>query len=136
MIASKFLTALLQFAVLAVGAFVAIPENGWTLVVIFQFLALIIGAIVTLLVPLAPGRWPALLKTGFTVLLGVIAALLPLLVDGQFNYRTGIPILVLAALNVLSSELGVQVRVASEARHAKDSPPPVPSGFTAIPPIL
>lgn len=105
----KYATALLSLAVVLVTAVVAMPD--YTLVSILQFVVLGAGAVVTYVVPLLEGGWRGGLKTGIAVLAAVITAAIPL-IGGVWNVQT-IAVVVLAAVNALATQLGVNIRVDS-----------------------
>jgi hypothetical protein len=105
-----FATALLQLALLAVGAFVLIPEADYAKATTWlPFLALVVGGVISLFVPLAPIAWRGAFKTGAVVVLGVISTLIPIWIDGAFPVSS-IPVLILAALQAFATETGVQIR--------------------------
>lgn len=109
MIINKYLAALLSIGIVVLTAFVAIPEGERTPTTIGQLVILALGAIVTYLVPLLRGVWAGALKTGAAVVSALIAAGLPFWVDETIS-ATQIAVVVLAALNALAVEVGVQVR--------------------------
>lgn len=109
MILNKYLTAILTLAITLLTAFLAIPEDQRTPETMWQLALLALGAVVTFIVPLLERRWAGLLKTGAAVAAGVIGALIPLLSTGTLT-GTQILVLILAGLNALAVEVGVQVR--------------------------
>lgn len=109
MIVSKYLTGFIQVVILILGALLAALEDGLTLVEALQLVALGVGAIVTYWAPLLDKGWAAALKVLGAVIGAVIAALIPLLA-GEWNASSTI-IVVLAAINALATQLGVDVRV-------------------------
>ena len=114
----KYLAALLSIALVVVTAFVAIPADQITPTSVGQLAVLALGAVVTFLVPLLQGPWAAGLKTGSAVLAAIILAALPFFTQGYIT-PTQIAIVVLAALNALAVQVGVDIRTdASKARHA------------------
>jgi hypothetical protein len=105
-----FATALLQFALLALGAFVLIPATSYgDPVTWLQFGALVAGAVASVWVPLADVKWRAAFKTGVVVLGGALSAAIPLVVEGVFPVAS-VPLLGLAVLQILATETGVQIR--------------------------
>ncbi|GAA3729982.1 hypothetical protein GCM10022239_03250 [Leifsonia bigeumensis] len=109
MILNKYLAALLSIAIVLITAFVAIPDDQRTPATLWQLGILAAGAIATYLVPIVDGRWAGLLKTGAAIVAAVIGALIPLLGSGHLTV-TQILVLILAGLNVLAVEVGVNVR--------------------------
>ena len=115
----KYFAALLSIALVVVTAFVAIPADQITPTSVGQLAVLALGAVVTFLVPLLQGPWAAGLKTGAAVLAAIITAVLPFLTQGSIE-PTQVAIVVLAALNALAVQVGVDIRTdASKARHAR-----------------
>lgn len=116
---------ILQFLLL-VGAVIqtAAADNVFTGQETIQIVVFAIGPAVTLLVPLAPGRWPGLLKTGLNALLGGLLVLADILANGGWQWSTNLVILIaLGILNALAVELGVGVRQAQAARDAAEKDP-------------
>lgn len=109
MILSKFLVAIIQIAVLVLAALQAALSNGLTVVESLQIVGIGIGAVVTYVVPLLATGWAAAFKVAGAVLGAVIAAAIPL-AAGEWNAST-LLIVVLAGLNALATQVGVDVRV-------------------------
>lgn len=114
MILSKFLVAFIQLTVLVTASLQAAVEDGLTAVEAWQIVAVLVGAIVTYFVPLLEGGWAAALKVAGAVLGAVIAAIIPL-VAGEWT-MSAILIVVLAGLNALATQIGVDVRVQAAAK--------------------
>lgn len=115
----KYFAALLSIALVIVTAFVAIPADQITPTSVGQLAVLALGAIVTFLVPLLQGPWAAGLKTGSAVLAAIILAALPFFTQGYIT-PTQVGIVVLAALNALAVQVGVDIRKdAQKAKHAR-----------------
>lgn len=107
---NRFLAAFLSFALVIVGALVTIPSGSldWKAGVQLGIIGLSAG--VTLLLPLVPSlKWQGILKTGIPVLLAILNGLTPLILAGRYDHAT-IGLIVLNGLQVLASEIGVQVR--------------------------
>lgn len=109
MLLNKYSAALLQIAIVVIGAYSLLnppitAAAAWGLVVLGA------QAIVTYLVPLLSGAWAGGFKTGAALVIAVIGNLIPFLGQGFWLSGTQISILVLTALNVLASELGVNLR--------------------------
>ena len=111
---SKFLVAFIQLAVLVIAALQAAMEDGLTAVEAWQIGAVLAGAVVTYFVPLLQGGWAAALKVAGAVIGAVIAAIIPL-VAGEWT-MSAILIVVLAGLNALATQIGVDVRVQAAAK--------------------
>lgn len=109
MIINRYAAALLSIAIVLLTAFVAIPAEQLTPVAIAQLGILAAGAIVTFLVPLLEGAWAGALKTGAAVVAGVIAAALPFIAEGTIT-PAQVAVVILAALNALAVEVGVNMR--------------------------
>jgi len=107
---NKYLAGLLSFALVILGALVAIPSGALDWKAAIQLAIVGVSAAITLLVPLVPSvKWQGILKTGIPVLLTVLNGLTPLIVGGVYDHVT-IGLIVLNGFQVLASELGVQVR--------------------------
>jgi hypothetical protein len=106
---NKYAAALLSIAIVILTAFVALPADQVTPSAIAQLVLLGISAFVTFFVPLVGGKWQGLLKTGTAIIAAVLTAALPFILTGHISV-TQIVIVVLAALNVLAVEIGVQIR--------------------------
>jgi hypothetical protein len=120
MVLNRYAAALLSIGILAITAFIAIPEGERTLPSILQFGALVVGLFATYLLPLLPVRWAGVLKTGAAIVFGVIGALVPLISTGTLT-TTQILVVMLAGLNALAVEMGVQIRKDSALIDARDS---------------
>lgn len=118
---SKLVTPLLLFGSLVLGALQVALQEGLTVIEAWQFVALVIGGVVTYLVPLTGGRWPSILKVTAAVLTGIVAAALPLLEEGTFAWDSNtIIILALAAINAFSVAIGTSARLTSAATGVAD----------------
>jgi hypothetical protein len=107
---NKFLAAFLSFALVIVGALVTIPSGALDWKAGIQLGIIGLSAGVTLLLPLVPSlKWQGILKTGIPVLLAVLNGVTPLILGGRYDHAT-IGLIVLNGLQVLASEIGVQVR--------------------------
>lgn len=114
----KYAAALLPFFVLVVGASATVfPQAGepadWN--AIAQFVVLVLGAVITYLVPLVATKWRGAAKTGVSIVAAIISALIPFLLPGGFDPSVSVPVIVVAVLNVISTELGVQIRTGDNA---------------------
>lgn len=76
---------------------------------VWQLVALVAGAIATFALPLVPIRWAGALKTGAAVVAALATAILPFAMQGSLTLEQ-ITIVVLAVLNALGVEVGVQAR--------------------------
>lgn len=119
MVINKYLAGLLTVAVLFITAFQAAVQDGITLTEAWQLAGMFVGAVVTTFVPITPGKWAASLKVLGAVIGAGIAALIPFLTTGWD--ASSITIVVLAVVNTLAVQLGVNVRVDS-ARAALADP--------------
>ena len=115
MIASKYLAGFIQLITLLMTALLAALVDGLTIEEIWQLAGVGVGAVVTIYVPLLQGAWAAGLKVGGAVLGAVIAAVIPLLA-GTWDLSSAL-IVLLAGLNVLATQLGVDVRVDSARKE-------------------
>lgn len=107
----KFAAALLPFFILVIGASQTVLKPGpvdWNAVIVFAILVL--GAVVTFIVKLLPGTWQGGLKTGIAIITTILSALLPFVLPGGFDLSVNVPIIIVAVLNALATEFGVQIR--------------------------
>lgn len=111
----KYLAALLSVAIVILTALAAVEV--YTVDAIAQIAILALGTITTYFVPLLNGRWAGILKTGAALLAALIAAAAPLVIAGTYSPQA-VLVVVLAGLNVLAVEVGVNVR-----KHAHMSAP-------------
>lgn len=114
----KYAAALLPFFVLVFGASATVfPKAGepvdWNATA--QFVVLVLGAVVTYLVPLLSAKWQGAAKTGVAIAAAIVSALLPFVLPGGFDPSVSVPVIIVAVLNVLSTELGVQIRTGGNA---------------------
>ena len=114
---NKYAVGLLQVAIILVTSLgAALSDNDLTPVEAFQVGALVIGAVVSVFVPLLQGAWAAGLKVGGAALGAVLAAIVPIIdtANGGPGWTaSAIMIVVLAGLNALATQLGVDVRIDS-----------------------
>lgn len=119
---SKYLAALLSAIITIITALAAVEV--YTIDAIVQLIILAAGTITTYFVPLVDGRWAARLKTGTALVTALLTALAPLIVSGAFTPQA-ILVVILAGLNALAVQLGVDVRVdailAAELANATDA---------------
>lgn len=107
----KYAAVLLPFFILVVGASQTVLKPGpidWNAVVTYA--VLVLGGVVTYLVKLLPGAWQGGLKTGVAIVTTILSALLPFVLPGGFDPNVNIPIIIVAVLNALATQLGVSIR--------------------------
>lgn len=118
---NQWLAGLLTVAITLLTAIQAMPANAWVdAPSVLQFAALALSTILALVLKLGKGRWPGVFKTGAAVLLAIIGAAMPLVIQGWFLTPTQWLILVIAGLNALAIELGVQIRQTSVKQAVAD----------------
>jgi hypothetical protein len=122
---ARYSAALLNIAITLVGAFVLIPADtfagpvlGW-LPAALGLLVVALGAVGTYAVPLLGARESAILKVVVSIAAGIIASVIDFVSAGEFT-MTSVAFLVLAVLNGLGTQIGVQIRKESGegGRHA------------------
>lgn len=110
---NKFLAAFLSFALVLLGALVSIPQGAFTWQAGIQIGILAVSTGATLGLKLVPSvKWQGVLKTGSAVILAILSGLTPLILGGKYDHVT-IGLIVLAVVQVVASEIGVQARIAS-----------------------
>lgn len=108
---TRYLAVLLPAAIIIIGGLQAILDNPGNWIVIAQFALLVIGTGVAYFVKLVPDAvWQGRLKTGAQLVTVVLTAVIPFLLPGGFDPSVNITLIVLAALNAVATEFGVQVR--------------------------
>lgn len=118
---NQWLVGLLTLAITLLTAINAMPAAAWEdPASVLQFAALALSSALAIALKLGKGRWPGVFKTGVAILLAVIGAAIPLLTQGWYLTPAQIIVLVVAGLNALAIELGVQVRVASGKQATVD----------------
>lgn len=115
----KYATAIFSFAVLAIGGFQALVAvlgaghtTGQLITSVAVFAVLIVGGIATFGVPLLEAKWQGAVKTGIALFTTLVAAVLPFATKGHFDVKTDLPLVVLAVLNAIATEFGIQIRLA------------------------
>lgn len=111
MILNKYMVGLLQFLIISVTALQAAVAGGIDVTAAWQLAGLVVGAFVSIFVPLLEGPWAGGLKVGGAVVGAVIAAIVPFATGGWD--ANALVIVVLAALNALATQLGVSIRLDS-----------------------
>lgn len=107
----KYAAALLPFFILVIGASQTVfagDSTDWNAIITFAILVL--GAVLTYIVPLTESKWQGALKTGIAILTVILSALLPFILPGGFDPTVNVPIIIVAVLNALATEFGVQIR--------------------------
>ena len=110
MVLNKYSAALLQIAIIVIGAYSLLqtpvsPAAAWGLLVLGA------QAVITYLVPLLSGRWAGGFKTGASIVIAVVGTLIPLIAQGGHLLPSQWAILILSGLNALAAEIGVQIRL-------------------------
>ncbi len=123
-VSSKYLTPLLTIGVIVGAAFQTAVVGGISIVEALQLLGLLVGAIVTYLVPVLATGWAAAGKVGGAVLGAILAAAVPV-----FDYANGgvgftaetITMIAFAGLSALAAQFGVDQRL-TETKAALADP--------------
>lgn len=106
---NKYAVALLQLLIITVTALQASIADGLTETEVWQLAGLVVGAIASVFVPLLEKGWAGALKVGSAVAGAGIAALVPFVTDGWTP--SAAIVVVLAVLNTLATQIGVNIRV-------------------------
>lgn len=110
----KYAAALLPFFILVVGASQTVLHFGadtpmdWNAIITFAIVVL--GAVITFIVRLVDVRWQGALKTGVAIVTTILSALLPFVLPGGFDPNVNVPVIIVAVLNAIATEFGVQIR--------------------------
>jgi hypothetical protein len=125
---TRYASSLLPLAVAVLGVLDAAQRSGtallgWQTLTQLALLILTTGAAYWL--PLVPGRWAGVLKTGAAVLGAILSALIAVVPDGHFTQATLILFLT-AAFKAVAVQLGVSIRTDAakviDAREATGIP--------------
>jgi hypothetical protein len=127
----KYAAALLPFAVLVIGASQTVLHAGFNLQVDIPFAVIVLGAILTFVVRLLPAGWQGGLKTGIAIVTTILSAALPFVLPGTVHLSASVPVVVVAILNALATELGVQIR--TNPIDAGTAVPGVPADVSSLP---
>lgn len=131
MVINKYLAGLLTVLVVGVTAFQAALSDGFTATEAWQLSGLVLGAFVTVFVPLLKAGWAAGLKVGGAVLGAAIAAIVPFVTGGWD--ASALTIVVLAVLNALTAQLGVDIRIDSAREIAVNPAKDTDVGYSVDP---
>lgn len=106
----RFAAALLPFFILVIGASQTVLNGpiDWNAIIVFGILVL--GAIVTYILPLVNKKWQGALKTGVAIITVILSALLPFILPGGFDPSVNVPVIIVAVLNAIATEFGVVIR--------------------------
>lgn len=108
---TRYLASLLPVAIIVIGGLQFVLDNPGNWIVITQFALLIVGTATAYLVKLVPdSRWQGRAKTGAQLITVVLTALVPFLLPGGFDPSVSVTLIVVAVLNAIATEFGVQVR--------------------------
>lgn len=107
---TRYLAALLPVAIILIGALQPVLDNPTDWTVIVQFALLVIGTGAAFGLRLLPAGWQAAAKTGAQLATVVLTALVPFLVPGGFDPAVNAPLIIVAVLNAVATELGVRIR--------------------------
>lgn len=106
---NKYAVALLQLLIVTVTALQASVADGLTETEVWQLAGLVVGAFASVFVPLLERGWAGALKVGAAVGGAGIAAIVPFVTDGWTP--SAAIVVVLAVLNTLATQIGVNIRV-------------------------
>lgn len=118
----KYAAALLPFFVLVIGASQTVLKTGWDATIDIPFAIIVLGAVVTYIVKLLPSGWQGGVKTGVAIVTTVLAAIVPFFLPGRFHLSASLPVFIVAVLNALATEFGVQIRVAPTDAPVDNTP--------------
>jgi hypothetical protein len=110
MVLNKYSAALLQIAIIVIGAY-SILQTPVSAIAAWGLVVLAAQAVVTYLVPVLTGRWAGGFKTGAAIVIAVVGTLIPLIAQGGHLLPSQVAILILSGLNALAAEIGVQIRL-------------------------
>lgn len=106
--AQKYVTAFILFTSVALTPAAALFVGGFSWTSLWQYVALILGAVVSYVVPLAPLKWQGISKTLVMVAAAIATAIIPVWQDDWT--ASSILILATTVVTAIGTELGVQFR--------------------------
>ena len=118
----KYGAALISIALVAFAFLKSAFADDLDAAEVAQLVALVAGAIITFLVPLVPGSWAGLLKTGASALAAAATAVVPFILQGYLTPEQW-TIVILAVLTALGVEVGVQARTSALVATGAPSTP-------------
>lgn len=127
MIVNRYMAAILSAVSVILTAVISIPAGMITGAAIVQLVALGASAINTYLSPLLNIKWRGVLKTGGAIIAAVISVLYPIIDAGGIPNSTQIALMVLAVVNVILVQVGVDIRLDTAAQIPADRTPIVAS---------
>ncbi|HEY4267852.1 MAG TPA: hypothetical protein VGM94_06640 [Galbitalea sp.] len=80
---------------------------------VVAFGILVLGAVLKYAVPVLPTGWQGAAKVGVGIVVAVLVALVPFLTGG-FDWATDLPLIAIAVVEALATQLGVTVRTNGE----------------------
>lgn len=108
----KYAAILIPAFVIIVGGIQALEaEPTWTGVI--TFILLLLSAALTFGVKLVDAKWAGILKTGIPIIATILAVILPFVTQGTFTIHN-IPLVLIAVLQAIGTELGVYIRTDDE----------------------
>ena len=115
---NRYWAAFLTFALALVGAIVVIPSGALDWKAAVQLALLGVTTATTVGLPLLPegSKWRGFWKIGAAVVLAVLSALTPLIVNGVYDHVT-IGLIVLSVLQVIAGQVGVTIREDAKKRE-------------------
>jgi len=106
--AQKYASAIILFVSVAITPLAALLAGPFSWTAVWQYVAVVLAAVGSYLVPLLPKGWQGFGKTGIGILGAVVAAIIPVW-TGTWD-RATVLVLVMAIIQAIGTELGVQIR--------------------------
>jgi hypothetical protein len=132
----RYAAAFLPFLIIVIGASQTVIAHPKDVASDVTFFLLVLGNILSFIVPLLKTAWQGGAKTGIAIVTVVVAAVLPFLLPTGFQPGVSIPIIVVAVLNAVAIEFGVQIRTApTDLPPVKTAPPLVVNVVTPSSPV-
>lgn len=133
MLQTKYLVALVAIILAVLNALQVAVVGGIERAEVAQLVIVGAGALIAIAVPLVPGKWAGLLKTGLSIVIALATALAPLLITGTITLEQWITV-ILAGVQALAVQIGVSVRTDSvkAAAAVLDDSVPTPGAPFAV----
>lgn len=124
MIFKKYFAALISVAIVVLTALLAVPTGEIQGAAIAQLVAIGAGAVATYFLPLVDISWRGVLKTGAAAIAAVVSILVPILEAHGIPNSTQVALMVLAVVNALGVEIGVNIRTDTSDLFVVQDPTP------------
>lgn len=111
-ISNKLVTPLITIALIVLGYYQLASSDGqMTPLDWVQLGSVLVGAIVTYMVRIVPGKWPAVLKVAGAVIGAILATIATAIIEGTVVNTNLLAVILISALNAFAAQTGTDARV-------------------------